>query len=113
MPAVKIESQPKIDGDISDEIWKKIEPVTGFWDVERGQVVAEQSTVKIAYDTKFIYVAFDLLDKDPSQITAAETQEDSRFANSGNGGGENFSEDIVDVRLDPFSTGTIDRKSVV
>ena len=111
LPAVKIESQPRIDGDISDEIWKKLEPVSGFWDVERGQVVAEQSTVRIAYDTKFIYVAFDLIDKDPSQITAAETQEDSRFASSSNGG-ESFSEDIVDIRLDPFNTGTTRGSSI-
>ena len=46
LTATKIESAPKIDGDISDEAWKKISPVTGFWDIQQGQVVPEQTTVR-------------------------------------------------------------------
>ena len=112
LTATKIESAPKIDGDISDEIWKKISPVTGFWDIQQGQVVPEQTTVRIGYDAKFIYVAFDLFDKEPERILAAETQEDSRFANTGNSSSEVFSEDIVDIRLDPFNTGTMGGSSI-
>ncbi|MEQ1932667.1 MAG: carbohydrate binding family 9 domain-containing protein, partial [Fimbriimonadaceae bacterium] len=102
LQAVKLEAPPSIDGDISEEVWKKIEPVTGFWDAQQGRIVDEQTIVRIGYDAKFIYVSFELQDTKPQEITAAETQEDSRFAND-NG---NLAEDMVDFRLDPFSTGT-------
>lgn len=91
-----------IDGDLSDVLWKGIEPATGFWDPMGGRQVAEQTVARVAYDAHFIYVALEALDSKPDQITATETLEDSRFANSE----QNLAEDTLDIRLDPFNTGT-------
>ncbi|MEQ1821476.1 MAG: sugar-binding protein [Fimbriimonadaceae bacterium] len=111
LPAVKLEAPPKIDGDLGDEVWQKAVPLTGFWDVNQGKQVAEQTHCHIGYDSKFIYVAFDIRDTKPELITAAETQEDSRFSNQTNSM-DSLSEDVVDVRLDPFSTGTTQGSSI-
>lgn len=108
LPAVKVEVGPKVDGDLSDDVWKKIDPVSGFWDPNQGQKVPEQTKVRIAYDSKFIYVAFDVIDEKPDHIFAQETQEDSRFANQL----QSLEEDTVDIRLDPFSTWTSTGSSI-
>lgn len=100
IPAVKVATPPVVDGDISDEVWKGIPEHTGFLDPNTGKPVSDQTKVRIAYDAKFIYFAFEMSDAKPDEITARETQEDSRFS------GMNFNtEDCVDVRLDPFNVG--------
>jgi hypothetical protein len=103
LPAVKFDVPPKIDGDITDDVWKKVDPVTEFWDNQQGQKVTEQTHVRIGYDAKFIYVAFDVKDSKPDLVTAKETLEDSRFSNGSFGQGS-LQEDLVDIRIDPFNT---------
>lgn len=100
VPAVKIASPPTIDGDISDEVWKGVPAHTGFIDPNTGTAVSEQTTVRVAYDAKNLYFAFEMSDAKPDEILGRETQEDSRYS------GMNFNtEDCVDVRLDPFNVG--------
>ncbi len=111
LPAIKFETAPTIDGDLSDEVWRKAAPITGFWDISQGRQVDEQTHCHIGYDSKFIYVAFDIRDSKPDLITAKETVEDSRFSSSSNGS-ETLSEDIVDVRVDPFTSATMQGSSI-
>lgn len=100
VPANKFASPPVIDGDVGDEIWKSAGELTDFWDPSTGSKTAEQTTVRIGYDAKYIYIAFVMTDSKPDEILGRETQEDSRFS------GNNFNtEDCVDVRFDPFSVG--------
>lgn len=100
VPAIKFASEPVVDGDISDEVWKVCTPHSGFWDPSKGERVSDQTTVRIGYDSKHIYVGFEVADSKPDEIVGRETQEDSRYS------GNNFNtEDCVDVRFDPFSVG--------
>ncbi|MCE9559544.1 MAG: DUF5916 domain-containing protein, partial [Armatimonadetes bacterium] len=101
LPAIKLETAPVIDGDPSDEVWKKVEPVTGFWDIQEGKLVAEQTRVRLAYNATHIFVAFEMTDSKTDEIISKETQEDSRFTNDAE-----LAEDTVDVRFDTFSTNT-------
>lgn len=106
LPAVKVGASPVIDGKLDDDIWKKIPELTNFYDNQNDKLVSDQTIVRIGYDQKFIYVAFEMIDADPSQVSATETQEDSRFNT------DTPNEDVVDVRLDPFNTNTFGGSSV-
>lgn len=100
LPAVKASAHPVVDGDISDEIWKTAPLADGFWDRQNGQAAPEQTEARVLYDESAIYVAFKCFDTKPDQLTARETQEDSRWATE-----NSLSEDNVDIRLDPFGGG--------
>lgn len=100
--AVKATAQPTIDGDIGDEVWKSAPLAEGFWDRQTGTQAPDQTEARLVYDEKFLYVAFRCLDTRPTELTARETQEDSRWASE-----NSLSEDCVDIRLDPFGTGTM------
>lgn len=108
MAATRATSVPVIDGRIDDDLWKGLTPVTGFYDNMTAKQVADQTLVRVAYDDKYIYAAFEMLDPNPGEIGATETQEDYRFNNST--GANN--EDVVDIRIDTFSTGTFGGSSV-
>jgi len=100
VPGIRFETAPVIDGDLSDQIWSTAQPHTDFYDPTSGAKVAEQTIVRIGYDAKHIYIAFEMKDTKPDEILGRETQEDSRFS-----GGSMNTEDCVDVRFDPFSVG--------
>ena len=50
IPAIKVNSPPKIDGDLNDAAWKIAAKVTGFWRTDRDQLAQEQTEVLICYD---------------------------------------------------------------
>ncbi len=79
--AIKIATAINVDGDLSDEVWKKIEPITGFIQFEphHGQPSTLKTEVKIAYDDKLIYFAFYCMDPDPGNISASITKRDGDF----------------------------------
>ncbi len=107
LPAVKITTPPKIDGDLSDEVWKTVPKADTFTDVQNGSVVSEQTTAYLAYDDKYLYVGFLCKDSNPSQITARETVQDHKYASEQDSPFSNAppkpeSEDNVEIILDPF-----------
>ena len=93
--AVKIAAAINIDGDLSDEAWKKIEPIAGFIQFEphHGQPSTLKTEVKIAYDDKAIYFAFYCVDPDPGNISASITKRD----------GDITEDDAAGVMLDTFN----------
>lgn len=93
--AVKIAAAINIDGDLSDEAWKKIEPITGFIQFEphHGQPSTLKTEVKIAYDDRAIYFAFYCVDPDPGNISASITKRD----------GDITEDDAAGVMLDTFN----------
>lgn len=96
--AKKLSSAPVIDGDISDDVWKDIPELTGFYDRKLGRVAEIQTKAKLAYDDKFIYIAFHCFEPDADKIRARETQEDSFFNNQSGDNGE----DAFAVSFDPY-----------
>ncbi|MEQ1823384.1 MAG: DUF5916 domain-containing protein [Fimbriimonadaceae bacterium] len=71
LPAVKIATKPKIDGNVTPEEWGGIPSGSGFFDSRTGQPT-EGGTFWIAYDDKFIYFAAKLDAKDPKSLKATE-----------------------------------------
>lgn len=96
-----VSAGPTIDGDPSEEFWSQCPNGGQFWDIVAGAQASDQTRFAMAYDEKFIYVAFWATDSQPNLIHAFETTEDSRFA-----GDNPLTEDHVDVRFDPFNTWT-------
>lgn len=61
-----------IDGDLSDEAWKTVEPITDWLETNPGDNVPPQvrSVGYLAYDDQFLYAAFEFDEPDPSTIRA-------------------------------------------
>lgn len=77
LPATKIDQPIKIDGDLNDAAWNKIQPVFDFTTVIPvfGKKAEKSSIVKITYDNTAIYIGAYLYD-DPSQIRRGLTERD-------------------------------------
>lgn len=92
-------SAPAIDGDLSDEVWKAIPEMSGFWDRANNVLVDEQTFVRIGYDRQNIYVAWDCRDTKPEAVFGQDTREDAHYENQN---GLDGVEDGVELRLDPY-----------
>jgi hypothetical protein len=71
----RIEVPPKIDGRIDEELWTRIQPVSGFFqfDPVNGEKASEETIVWAAYDQNYIYFAFLMQDSLPEKIWAELT----------------------------------------
>lgn len=77
IPAVKINQPIKIDGNLDDEAWKKIEPTGNFITSQPvfGMPSKRKTDVRIAYDNTAIYVGAYMYDK-PENIRKQLTARD-------------------------------------
>ncbi len=77
LPAVKINSPIKIDGNLDDEGWKNIEPTGNFITITPvfGKISTRNTRVKIAYDNSAIYIGAYMYDA-PSNIRHQLTARD-------------------------------------
>ena len=93
--SIKIQTPIKIDGDLSDEGWKSIEPISHFIQFTpfNGEASRLTTEVKIVYDEESIYFAFYNADLDPENISASATRRDSGFT----------TDDAVIIMLDTFN----------
>ena len=92
--AVKTDKPPKIDGKLDDECWKTAPQADRFTHEGTEKPVKDQTTVKIVYTDKSIFVAWKMLDSDPERIKSHRTKDHLRFVN----------EDMVCFSIDPFQT---------
>jgi hypothetical protein len=72
LPAIKIVKPPVIDGKVEDAEWEGASRISGFVDRAVGRPVAEDMTVRLAYDSEAIYVGFIAFDSKPEAIVARE-----------------------------------------
>ncbi|MFN8221027.1 MAG: sugar-binding protein [Fimbriimonadales bacterium] len=100
---VRITTPPVIDGDLSDEAWNASAKADTFVDRVTGAPVDDQTTAYIAFDEKYIYVAFRCRDSQPDRIMARETIRDHKYANRNSDDSPN-KEDNVTFSIDPFFT---------
>ena len=81
--AVRIDTPPKIDGVLDDEIWESLPIATDFNMFEpgnEGTITSEyQTEVKIAYDDKAVYIAAYMFDPNPDEILSQLSQRDEVF----------------------------------
>ncbi|MFZ1453135.1 MAG: DUF5916 domain-containing protein, partial [Ferruginibacter sp.] len=77
IPAIKINSPIKIDGNLEDEAWKMIEPTGDFITISPvyGNISTRNTKVKIAYDNTAIYIGAYMYDN-PSNIRKQLTARD-------------------------------------
>lgn len=83
LEALRIESPPKIDGLLDDEVWQSL-PAYGDFNMfepgNDGEVDPDYLTeVKMAYDDKAVYVAAYMYDPNPAQILSQFSQRDEVF----------------------------------
>ncbi len=97
--AVRIDTPPKIDGVLGDEIWKSLPIATNFNMFEpgnEGTINSEyQTEVKIAYDDNAVYVAASMFDPNPDEILSQLSQRDEVFVQA----------DLFYIALNTFNDG--------
>ena len=87
---------PNVDGDLSDPIWQRAEPITEFYQVDpdEGQPASERTDVRFLYDENNLYVYIYAYDRRPELIRGTSMNRDGNF------GGD----DTVRVYIDPLNT---------
>lgn len=95
--AVFAEEAPYIDGNLDDEVWEDIPPITTFTQVwpNDGAPATEDSEVKIAYDRDHLYFAFRFYDDNPELIRAKNLER----------GGRNNRDDHAYIGIDTYRDG--------
>src|SRR5262249_52293357 len=65
----RLDKPPVIDGKLDDEVWKKAARLKDFYQTQPGDNIApsKETEVFLAYDPKFIYIAFHCYDE-PSKV---------------------------------------------
>src|SRR4051812_24795514 len=68
----RVTASIKIDGNLSDEGWQKVTPLTTWYEVNPGDNTPPpmRNVARIAYDEKFLYAAFEFDDPNPRAIRA-------------------------------------------
>jgi hypothetical protein len=63
-------SSIRLDGRIDDEPWQRAQVISDFQQDEPDNMMAptEQTTVRVAYDDRYLYVAMEMLMRDPSEV---------------------------------------------
>ena len=97
--ATRINTPPKIDGILDDDIWKSLAIATDFNMFEPGNegTISNnyQTEVKIAYDDKAVYIAATMFDPNPDEILSQLSQRDDVFVQA----------DLFYVALNTFNDG--------
>ena len=83
---------PRIDGQLADEAWSRSEIADRFWISEQQRAPSEQTEVLALSDGRFLYFAFRVHDRQPNDIEALQTRENS---------GLGFDDQIA-IELDPY-----------
>jgi hypothetical protein len=68
----------KVDGNLSDEGWEAVKPVTTWYEVNPGDnsPPTVRNVGRLAYDDKFLYAAFEFEDPNPDAIRAPYSDRD-------------------------------------
>jgi hypothetical protein len=81
--ATKLTKAPKIDGDISDEIWQMVPITSDFtqYDPKPYAQPSQRTELRLAYDNEAIYFAVKLFDK-PADVRKELSQRDAAIFNA-------------------------------
>ncbi|WP_299835736.1 DUF5916 domain-containing protein [uncultured Tenacibaculum sp.] len=85
LPATRVNSSPKIDGDLSDAVWQNVPVAKDFLEFRpdngKSELADYKTEVKLIYDDNAIYISAKMFDPDPKNIPAEFTNRDN-FGNS-------------------------------
>ena len=96
---VRAAAAPLIDGTLDDTVWQGPELKTGAWgsyNPLHGEAIPQQTRVWIAYDDRYMYIAFRCDDPDAARIKTSITRRDNIW-----------SDDWVGLSLDALGTGQV------
>lgn len=84
---------PAIDGDLSDDVWRKATPIDEFYQLEpsEGAPASERTIVRVLYDENAIYFSIHAQDRNPAAINASVKERDGDIAK----------DDLIRIYLDP------------
>lgn len=100
LAAKRLVAAPIIDGVVSAEEWAEATKVDELRDRVTGQVPPRDKTsAYLAFDDKFIYVAFQCFDEEPEKIVGRELTPNAEFRG----------EDTVTFDINPFGTRAYDQ----
>lgn len=93
--ALKIDTSPRIDGFLEEEVWKAASPATNFIQKQpdEGRPATEDTEVRIMYDKNNLYIGVMCLDSEPDKIIANEKRRDSPNI---------YDNDHIQIMLDTF-----------
>jgi len=98
----KVKSPPKIDGDLSDGVWTKLNIAKNFSQMQPNNGTPERNhqrtEVKICYDSKNIYFGVMMHDNAPDSILTELGIRDKKDVNS----------DLFGIFIDPFNDGQVE-----
>ena len=96
---VRAAAAPLIDGTLDDAVWQGPELSTGVWgsyNPLHGEAIPQQTHVWIAYDDRYMYIAFRCDDPEAAKIKTSITRRDNIW-----------SDDWVGLSLDALGTGQV------
>ena len=96
---VRAATAPVIDGTLDDGVWQGPELPTGAWgsyNPLHGEAIPQQTHVWIAYDDRYMYIAFRCDDPEAAKIKTSITRRDNIW-----------SDDWVGLSLDALGTGQV------
>jgi hypothetical protein len=93
--AVKINSPPKIDGSLEQDIWNQANPAINFIQKQpnEGKPATEKTEVRVLYDNNNLYIGVMCFDSDPKKIIANDKRRDSS---------DIYNNDHFQIMLDTF-----------
>ena len=98
----KMQSPPKIDGDLSDGVWTKINIANNFSQISPNNGTPERqhqrTEAKICYDSKNIYFGVMMYDNAPDSILKELSTRDEKMKNA----------DYFGIWINPFNDGQVE-----
>jgi hypothetical protein len=79
-----LKDRPTIDGRLTDPVWQRVPPLSGFIqrELHEGQPVSERTEVRIFSDGEALYIGAWLFDREPAGIVPGEKVRDGTLFNS-------------------------------
>ena len=92
--AVRVETAPRIDGLLDDEIWRSADPIGELVQVVpvEGAAPSEASEIRILYDQDTLYLGMRFYDREPDRIITTSRERDANLD----------TDDYVQVLFDTF-----------
>jgi len=98
----KVQNAPKIDGDLNDNVWAKIDIANNFSQISPNNGTPERNhqrtEVKICYDSKNIYFGVMMYDNAPDSILKELSTRDEKMKNA----------DYFGIWINPFNDGQVE-----
>jgi len=93
--AVKVNSPPKIDGLLEQDVWNQANPASNFIQKQpnEGKPATEKTEVRVLYDNNKLYIGIMCFDSEPEKIIANDKRRDSS---------DIYNNDHFQIMLDTF-----------